>query len=108
MAKSKSRKINSGGTGDLEVFIFWGGVVFAALFLISMVTIMQTLVRAGILDAPNVIAGGLAAVLALYSFANASRLRYKYGAVVVLSMLATAMLFYVFGLSSAGNILFRL
>ncbi len=77
--------------------------VLAVVFLQHTFVLAQDAKQLDMLGSPNSFAGWPSALLALYVFFAGQRLRYKFGAVIILSVLVTCVLIWFFGLTSAGE-----
>ncbi len=77
--------------------------VLAIVFFQHILVVAQDVRQSDILGSPNSFAGWPSALLAVYVFFAGKRLRYKFAAVIILTVLLAGTLFWLFGLTSAGD-----
>lgn len=104
MAQNEEKKIRKSVEG-----IHWVSssllvsAVLAVVFLQHTFVLAQDVKQLAMLGSPNSFAGWPSALLALYVFFAGKRLRYKFSAVIILTVLVTCTLVWFFGLTAAGE-----
>lgn len=101
MAKNDSEKKQKTNT-HLISSVLLASALLAAVFLQSVLALAQDVRQDHALGSPNSFAGWPSAVLAVYVFIAGSRLRHKFAAVIILTLLIACTLFWFLGLTSSG------
>lgn len=102
MKKTKKKDI----TGDqiLAIGLLALGAAFSLVFILSICVAGQNIRRDGGLGSPNLLAAWVAGLLAVYGWFRSPPPvhRYRYAAIVILTILVTGAVIWMYGLSDAG------
>lgn len=105
MKKSSSKASNTSSWQDLETIVAGASalsVVLTAWFIFSIFTAGQNLIQNGTLETPNVYAAWVALVFGGYSWVNSKNPGIRQVVVGMFVALTTALLVWIFGMTSIG------